>query len=124
MQAACEICFHLSAVNQSLVQQNLTWLMKASGSANCYTAQCSFQLIIYPSPCPAENKTLCLLSCHKTTTTTKKAEQKWTFIYSTHQYTVTRVRIKPQLVCVTDITRRSRSVTGNDVAARKTMSTQ
>lgn len=61
MQTACEGCFRLSAVNQSLVQQNLTRLMKASRSANCYTAHCSFQLIIYPSPCPAENKPFALL---------------------------------------------------------------
>lgn len=61
MRAGCEGCFRLSAVNQSLVQQNLTRLMKASGSANCYTAHCSFQLIIYPSPRPAENKPFALL---------------------------------------------------------------
>lgn len=35
--------------------------MKASGSANCYTARCPFQLIIYPSPCPVENKPFALL---------------------------------------------------------------
>lgn len=59
MLAGSESCF-ACAINQSLVQRNLTQLMKASGSANCYTAHCSFQLIIYPSPCPAENKPFAL----------------------------------------------------------------
>lgn len=29
--------------------------------ANCYTARCSIQLIIYPSPCPAANKPFALM---------------------------------------------------------------
>lgn len=80
----------LIAVNQSLVQHNLTWLMKASGSANCYTAHCSFQLIIYPSPCPAENKPFALLP-QDNNNKKKQSEQRRAFIYSAQQYTVTRV---------------------------------
>lgn len=56
LQAGHERCFPPAVVNESLFQQNLTWPMKASGSANCLTAHCSFQLIIYFS-----------LSCRKQT---------------------------------------------------------
>ncbi len=84
MRAGCDRRVRLGAVNQSLVQQELTRLMKVSGSANCYTARCSFQLIIYPSPCPAENKAFALLPQDNN----KKAIRAEVDIYL--QYTATR----------------------------------
>lgn len=51
----------LSPIHQSLVQQKLTWLRKLVDQQKCYTARCFFQLIIFPSPCPAENKPFAIL---------------------------------------------------------------
>lgn len=68
------------SINPSVLQQNLTQLIKFSRSANCYTAHCSFQLIIYPSPCPAENKPL--LRVPEDKSNKMESELRWTLIYT------------------------------------------